>query len=256
MEKRQIIGQQSFPIEGVEPAERDLGRLRAFGRVVNPEFWNQVREQMDQVEAADLALADYEQLKGALFRRAGPTVIYGTDVAFNAAEYQAIVRHPKAFTKAIYADTQLARSLDPQLTRRDEKAKRSVEHAITSKEERLNKVLTSVEQELQWLEILQKEAISPKYAHHSEGKLLILAAAARYISFANILEVSRLQNEWDEDTFKRAENALTTRLFSGEQREKVRYWQQMMGLAQRYGRARRGIIRQRLTAIGRLKDRY
>lgn len=253
MENLDKYEQQAFEVEGSTPAqERNLNQRRAFGRVVNPEFWNIDTTELAEVNEEDLARVEPNYLRGQIFTRRGPLVVGNTGVAFNPAEYSAIVRSPKAFEKAVSAKTQAARETESSTNRRDAAAERSVKHAMENKLGRLTKLEKGLENELSWLKALAKEAKSPGFAHRSEKQLLALAGGAHYLSFANILNVVRIQEGWDEATFIKADAAMAHRLLSGPQRQKVGYWNQMLELAIGYGRAKRAIVRQRMSAIARI----
>ena len=92
---------------------------------------------------------------------------------------------------------------------------------------------------------------SPGYAHFKEGEIRVLINNTWEISFRNMLSVASTKEGWDGETHETAERALTKRLLTGAQRDKVGYWQQMTSLARRYNRNKQAIINTRLNEVRR-----
>lgn len=235
---------------GSEPLpEHDIYQRHAFGHVVNPAFWGIDLDKIPPVEATDLAQIDPDHLSSVLWPARGPTVVGG--VAWNNREYNTLLRYPGPFRQKVVAQVLAARALDPDIDRREAAAGRALQHAFTRKAVDLEKMLVGYHKEQARLLALERTSYSPGYAHKQESSLRQLATSVWTGSFTNILEVAATQETWDTQKYMRMETALTRRLVTGPQRDKVGYWRQMMRLGLSYNRAKRLLTIQRIRQIER-----
>lgn len=242
-------GQQSFEATEEIARSRDLDSRNAFGRAISIDYWSIAPGYLAGLEADDLEKVEPSNLRSGLFVSAGPTAYKG--VAFTATEYTMLIRYPDAFKKAVGARTLHARQLDDNWERKQTKRTDSISHAFEGKQKQIAGMIGGFDGMLKDLNKLHKEIKSPGYAHMNELKMRMLVDSVWQNIFLQMFDVVAEQKGWDGQTREDLGRALTLRLLTGAQRDKVSYWRQMVELGINYTHAKRAISRLDLIHIRR-----
>lgn len=233
---------------GEAPQRPDYNSRNAFGRAVSTAYWGIDERTFADIIPGTEELVETSELQKGLFAREGLTVVNG--VALNPQEYEAIVRHPGAFAKAVINKALRANTNEPDLDTRKAKAERAAMHALEGKQPTLQDMRVGLINEEVILRRLSAEARSPGYAHMSEKQMRQLLGYVWVYTFGNMLYVNSLNKDWDSAKLESANLALMQRLLTGPQRQRVGNWRQMLELASKYNRARQGLTGNRLFLVG------
>jgi hypothetical protein len=248
-----IPGLERFthPPTRMESLIRD-NKLIAFGRVVMPYFFGLDEESYanvptSHVEAADPKKLLLPHLLPASTRDAGEHVV--DRVALPSEEYERVVRNPKAFIEKVSNTTRKARELDDNLGRRSDTVDRSEVHALTSKYSAMEKTLNGITAENGIIELLSDKARMPGYAHVRAQDMLQMVTHTYDVIFGRMLRVVGAQKRWDNEAAEAAKKAIDYRLFFDSNR-RVGHWQEMLYVAEQYGKARERLFHDRVKRVG------
>jgi hypothetical protein len=245
----EVVGPNDTTEEPASQKRRNLQRRNAFGSAISLEYYGIDPDSLVEVTEEELALVDVDNMRSALFSRNGRFKVNGLSLI--ESEYTTIVRNTQSFGTAVMAKTFEARGLDKDLDNRTETSERSVKHAFSSKEEAISKMLEGYRQEQNRLVKLQREIRSPGFAHMDEFEMRLVITNVTTLSFLKILDVVSSQLEWDGQTREAAQSAMTRKMLTGPQRDKVSYWGQLTELAMTYNKAEQTVSKHRLAQIRR-----
>lgn len=223
-------GAGQLTLEGVPQDPRwELEARCAFGRALTPRFYDMPAELLPERPAYDeLLMVAPSHLEAAVFTD-GPHSVDG--IAWHPDEYQAMLRFPRAFGRAVLNKSMAASGLDPFPERRHDRAASSQQHAFDAKYEKMKKMMDGYGNEQEWLARLRKEMRTPGLAHMSLLDMRQLVTSAWTISFKGLLDTAEPQYDWDKQQRKQADVILQHRLFYAPQKSKLKYWTMMTDLA-------------------------
>ena len=72
----------------------------------------------------------------------------------------------------------------------------------------------------------------------------------------NILDVLRVQRDWNDEKHDQARSALTHYLTQGSQRDRVKHWGEMSGLADQYMTVRISLFTNRIRKVQTEIEKY
>ena len=259
------IGQEAFPgmpePPVIEPAQApyDPERKRAFGSI--PRILGVTVETVgEEIDPRGDRLISPWYVNTTLYGARGGYSVSG--LAVNEAEYELLVRWPKAFSEAIEAKTEGANQEGVNHIRYEEKRIKSVLEAYRSKLPLHEAALAGLVQDTDNLREAQKVAAAPGYSlvkpkQHEDAKperyteldLQIMFTRIWEGDLPNLLKVVSQQHRWNEEEKALAETALKSQLFAGPQQERVRFWKEKMQMAYMYGMRRRALFAQRTHKV-------
>lgn len=239
----------SVPFEGMEnlaPIRFNVDQRRAFGSV--PRLLGVHLELPLQLTAADREHAQAEYLKISLYSDHGQAV---NGLALNPEEFTTILINAETFEKRLGARAERAHRYSNPVRRQEAKINSPL-HAYADEKGLRDKheaAINGLQQEVASLAELRKYVRAPGFAMTTEGRIRELATIAWEGSFKNLLRVAGNQRAWTERDRFGAAQAVAESLFTGPQRSRVGYWQEMTELAGRYASQRRVLFTQRLSVI-------
>lgn len=236
----------------VEQAQRsDPEKRRAFGSV--PRLLGskalELAVEYHEISPELIMEVGANNLRTSLTSPRGKFMVAG--LALNETEFKHIIRSKELETveAPVMARTVAANRGTVNPIRLEEKELKSRKGLLGTKGKAHTAVLNSLEKENVNLSELFRLIKSPGFALVKEADLRILATSAWEHSFLNLINVAKNQFGWDNDKAEQAKKAMTSRLLSGPQRERVRYWEELTGLARDYSRMKHALFSQRKNKI-------
>ena len=227
--------------------------LVAFGRFVKPQMYDVFGEY--QLEGVTESEKEWMLAANIAPRLFNPNGVYNEDdqgrelavdnVAFNAYEYNLVVRSPKHLGRFATARTLKDKDIDEEVLAAGERA---ADHALLQKYEAMVTHKAKLQEQRSLLKELHKEAHAPGFAHKTEEKMKQLTSAA-WNEFTTILDVLHVQRGWDDQKRQRAEAAMIATLTQGSQRDRVKNWKSLIELAGSYLGARIHIFTSRIESV-------
>jgi hypothetical protein len=251
MSTSQIVHQEEFvPQESPLPDLIQNDPKIAFGRVVMPYFFRIKEEDYLDITPRMIAAADPEKFKPYLLPASGGE--YAVEgVALTSAEYEAMVRYPRAFGKAVNNTEYHRRRLDDNTERRHAQATSQEIQTLEHRALKMQGMLQGIATEKSRIKLLAKEAKSPGYAHQPARVMREAALYTYHVSFKRILEVVGREKGWSEEQADLASRSLDARLLLTKA-ARVGNWRSWLGLAGIYSTEREKLLSGRNDQIEKL----
>lgn len=246
--------QGQFPID-FERSEKPEGKKVAFGRYVKKAIYEVAGEQMSPnfLLDAEKRLMTPDGMASLLYRAPedrskSDEAFYVDDILLNQVEYRLLPRAPKALARSSSARTygHLDVREDSELHGR---ADRSITHTFELKIEAMTEHRKGMIQRLDDIEALVRLARNPGKAWVSPEEMKRLLGSA-WSEFDNMVHTLALREKWDEEHTNAARSALLHNITTGNQRERVEKFGNMLIFTKRYIKNRVSLIDNRLEASG------
>lgn len=179
------------------------------------------------------------------------------NIALNPREYSVVVRHMGSFVTSIGARVESGKASLAGADSMQSSKTAAIAGALSSKEAAHRRVIDGYKSELSTLEQLVELGKSGKLdkAITPEAELRIMATTAT-TSFSNIIDVCANQGGWGAEGRNAAWSAMRSKLTSGPQNERIRYFNQLLTIAVQYTKKRKELFEGRMLQINAEASRH
>lgn len=179
------------------------------------------------------------------------------NIALNPREYSVVVRHMGSFVTSIGARVESGKASLAGADSMQSSKTAAIAGALSSKEAAHRRVIDGYKSELSTLEQLVELGKSGKLdkAITPEAELRIMATTAT-TSFSNIIDVCANQGGWGAEGRNAAWSAMRSKLTSGPQNERIRYFNQLLTIAVQYTKKRKELFESRMLQINAEASRH
>ena len=242
-------GMQQLPFD--LPAQKRV----AFGGFVKPENYDIYGDyDFETLTDAEKEWMNPDKLRSILMpeEKGSNTDLAVDNVLLNQTEYSIIVRSP--YQLGEFAVNNVLR--DKDLT--DDVIQTSIRgrvHVLSQKQENMISHTDLIKDNRSDLRELRKEISMPGFAHKTPERMKQLTSVA-WNEYMNILDVLRVQRDWNDEKHDQARSALTHYLTQGSQRDRVQHWGEMSGLADQYMTVRISLFTNRIRKVQTEIEKY
>ena len=237
------------------PFDRPVQKRVAFGGFVKPENYDIYGEyDFDTLTEAEKAWMNPSKLRSILMpqEKAGREDLAVDGVLLNQTEYSIIVRSPDQLGKFAVANVLKDKDLTDDVINAGNRARIRV---LSQKEDAMVFHTDSIKESRKDLRELRKQISMPGFAHKTPERMKQLTSVA-WNEYMNILDVLRVQREWNDEKHEQAKTALTFYLTQGSQRDRVKHWDEMSELADQYMTVRIALFTNRIRTVRLEIDKY
>ena len=237
------------------PFDQPVSKRVAFGGFVKPENYDIYGDyDFETLTESQKAWMNPEKLRSILMpeEKGSNTDLAVDGVLLNQTEYSIIVRSPDQLGKFAVANVLKDKDLTDEVIQAGNRARIRV---LSQKEESMSFHRDLIKENRTLLRELRKEISMPGFAHKTPERMMQLTSVA-WNEYMNILDVLRIQREWDDEKHQQAKTALTYYLTQGSQRDRVKHWDEMTSLADQYMTVRISLFTNRVRKVQAEINKY
>ena len=242
-------GMQQLPFD--QPAPKRV----AFGGFVKPENYDIYGDyDFESLSDAEKAWMNPDKLRSILMpqEKGSSTDLAVDGVLLNQTEYSIIVRSPDQLGKFAVANVLKDKDLTDEVIQAGNRARIRV---LSQKEEVMGFHTDLIKENRKDLRELRKQISMPGFAHKTPERMKQLTSVA-WNEYMNILDVLRVQRNWNDEKHEQAKAALTHYLTQGSQRDRVKHWGEMSALADQYMTVRIALFTNRIRKVQSEIEKY
>jgi hypothetical protein len=237
------------------PFDQPVSKRVAFGGFVKPENYDIYGDyDFDTLSDVEKAWMNPDKLRSILMpmEKGNNTSISVDGVLLNQTEYSIIVRSPNQLGIYAVANVLKDKDLTDDVIQAGNRARIRI---LSQKEEAMSFHKDRIKENRTLLRELRKEISTPGFAHKTPERMKQLTSVA-WNEYMNILDVLRVQREWNDEKHNQAKTALTYYLTQGAQKDRVKHWDEMTELADQYMTVRISLFTNRVRKVQAEIDKY